>query len=352
MSWSACAPVGAVGPRAIRAPGGGGLSGPSPSPSSSHRALVRGVRRREREPRRWVGVRSEDIYGRESESESGGRAERDRYSKFSLHVAEVGCYITSMDDGTYSMKFLLPNTDLVIKSVTAAQLAALHPVKAEDQGHGEAAEAVKNLAVPTASKKKVSLAGAGGGGTEATLSPGAKPVDAEAAPAGGGQKLARSGPLPPVGEYRTVEGSEELDAVLSANADGITVLEVGMTWCRPCMGFEPKYKRAARENEDLVFLRINGNVSEDTKFLCKHLLKVRATPCFYFFHKRGMISSHSGANEGRLKAAILQAKEMLVSNEMRPAEPLLDNYAEKLANEQHRAAEEAALAAMRGRQGD
>ena len=106
-------------------------------------------------------MRSEDIYGRESESESGGRAERDRYSKFSLHVAEVGCYITSMDDGTYSMKFLLPNTDLVIKSVTAAQLAALHPVKAEDQGHGEAAEAVKNLAVPTASKKKVSLAGAG-----------------------------------------------------------------------------------------------------------------------------------------------------------------------------------------------
>ena len=353
MSWSVIAPVGGILRVSLSPCGVPPVSG-TPSWAGGVRRVgagvgVRGGRGLEsRRGRGLVGLRAE---GGESGSTADGGSERDRYSKFSLHVAEVGCYITSMDDGTYSMKFLLPNTDVVIKSVSAKQLAALHPIKAEDQGEGEAAEAVKNLAVP---KAKKSSAGTGSAAKELTTSP-------EAAVTSGGMQpadevsssgVSRPAGLPPKGEYRTVESTEELDEVLKANRDGITVLEVGMTWCRPCMGFEPKYKRATRENEDMVFLRINGNVSEDTKFLCKHLLKVRATPSFYFFHKRGMISSHSGANEGRLKAAILQASELLSSNELSPAEPLLDNYEKKMADEQHRAAEEAALASMKGRQGD
>ena len=41
-----------------------------------------------------------------------------------------------------------------------------------------------------------------------------------------------------------VQSEQEVDAAL-ASTDGLVVLEVAFTWCRPCKGFERKYERFA-----------------------------------------------------------------------------------------------------------
>jgi len=108
-------------------------------------------------------------------------------------------------------------------------------------------------------------------------------------------------------------GQEAFEQVLAEEpADRLICLEVGMTFCRPCKGFEKTYKTVAAEYPAVRFLRINGNENRSCTVLARDVLGIRSTPAFYFFRNGSTtpIASHTGANEPRLREAL----DRLLSN--------------------------------------
>ena len=102
-------------------------------------------------------------------------------------------------------------------------------------------------------------------------------------------------------------GQEAFEQVLAEEpADRLICLEVGMTFCRPCKGFEKTYKTVAAEYPAVRFLRINGNENRSCTVLARDVLGIRSTPAFYFFRNGSTtpIASHTGANEPRLREAL------------------------------------------------
>ena len=111
-------------------------------------------------------------------------------------------------------------------------------------------------------------------------------------------------------------GGEAVQLLLSQEAfeqvlaeeppDRLICLEVGMTYCRPCKGFEKTYKAVAGEYPAVKFLRINGNENRSCIGLARDVLGIRSTPAFYFFRNGSTIpvASHTGANEPRLREAL------------------------------------------------
>lgn len=94
--------------------------------------------------------------------------------------------------------------------------------------------------------------------------------------------------------------------ILSFNKEnGKLVVVMGtLSWCRPCKRFNSAYERLAAAYPNVVFLRLNGNDSEDTKQLFKKKLKIRATPSFLFFRNAELVGSTTGANTSRFETVM------------------------------------------------
>ena len=110
--------------------------------------------------------------------------------------------------------------------------------------------------------------------------------------------------LPDFGEVEVIDSEEGLDAIL-AETPGLVVLECAFTWCRPCMGFDPKYKRFAGYYTKVRFLKVFGNENSSTKHLVKERLGVKASPNFYFFRAGELVAEKRGANEDKFRTALL-----------------------------------------------
>jgi len=144
---------------------------------------------------------------------------------------------------------------------------------------------------------------------------GSPAADAGAAAGGGGGGLlggvksflgtrAKRRALPEFGKVEVVDSEEALDAVLR-ETPGLVVLECAFTWCRPCMGFDPKYKRFADYYRRVRFLKVFGNENSSTKHLVKERLGVKASPNFYFFRDGKVVGEKRGANEDKFRTALL-----------------------------------------------
>jgi predicted NBD/HSP70 family sugar kinase len=119
-----------------------------------------------------------------------------------------------------------------------------------------------------------------------------------------------------LGWWQANVGGEAVQLLLSQEAfeqvlaeeppDRLVCLEVGMTYCRPCKGFEKTYKAVAGEYPAVKFLRINGNENRSCIGLARDVLGIRSTPAFYFFRNGSTtpVASHTGANEPRLREAL------------------------------------------------
>lgn len=118
---------------------------------------------------------------------------------------------------------------------------------------------------------------------------------------GGG---AKGEAMPEFGEVEIVDSEEALDAVLR-ETPGLVVLECAFTWCRPCKGFDPKYKRFAGYYRRVRFLKVFGNENSSTKHLVKERLGVKASPNFYFFRDGKVVGEKRGANEDKFRTALL-----------------------------------------------
>jgi Ca2+-binding EF-hand superfamily protein len=108
------------------------------------------------------------------------------------------------------------------------------------------------------------------------------------------------------GQVLTVFSEEEFDQILAANPDRLVCIQASLTWCRPCIGFEPTYDRFAKNYPDVIFIKFYGNSNELTKYLFEERLHTAQTPYFTFFRQGGRLHGHYGANNEKLETYLQQ----------------------------------------------
>jgi thioredoxin 1 len=106
-----------------------------------------------------------------------------------------------------------------------------------------------------------------------------------------------------------ITSGEEFKDILERDSSAkLVVLQVGFTFCRPCLAFEPKYERLARQYGDAARLvKVNGNENGNTIELCRDQLKVERTPTFIFFRDGQEIHRHTGINLDVFHEAMAEA---------------------------------------------
>jgi len=116
----------------------------------------------------------------------------------------------------------------------------------------------------------------------------------------------------------SIADEESLDEIFERNKDKVIVIMATLSWCRPCKRMAPVLPRMAAAYPQVVFLRLNGNDSDETKELFKNKLKFRTTPSFLFFRHGAVVDTCSGANSERFETHL---RDLLKEDEM-PAKSL------------------------------
>lgn len=100
---------------------------------------------------------------------------------------------------------------------------------------------------------------------------------------------------------------EEFEQVLddAEGTDQMTVLMVGVTYCKPCKAFTKKYADFAERFNGARFIKVFGNENKDMTMLCRDTLKVKSTPTFYFFRNSEQVHMHTGANAGKFENFVM-----------------------------------------------
>jgi len=124
------------------------------------------------------------------------------------------------------------------------------------------------------------------------------------------------------GVVTEVDTKEGLAAVINANPGKMVCLMIGFTFCRPCKAFVRPYEKVAAHYNDVLFLKMMGNSSDDTMSFVRDTLLLKVSPMFYFF--RGgpdtpvfePVHRQSGARDYKLVASmerLLQPDEIPAS---------------------------------------
>jgi thioredoxin 1 len=100
-----------------------------------------------------------------------------------------------------------------------------------------------------------------------------------------------------VGEFQS---EEEFNKILTEAGDKLVVVDISTTTCGPCKMIFPKLVEMSLEYPDAVFLKINGDINNDTRTLMRKW-GVRAVPNFRFFKNGEQVHSHTGAKLDELK---------------------------------------------------
>jgi thioredoxin 1 len=98
-------------------------------------------------------------------------------------------------------------------------------------------------------------------------------------------------------EFQT---EEEFDSILTEAGDKLVVVDISTTTCGPCKMIFPKLVEMSLAYPDAVFLKINGDVNNDTRTLMRKW-GVRAVPSFRFFRNGQQVHAHTGAKLEELK---------------------------------------------------
>lgn len=82
------------------------------------------------------------------------------------------------------------------------------------------------------------------------------------------------------------------------NTPGGVVVEFTASWCGPCRLITPKYEALSNEYETVGFVEADiGKVGSIGK-------QIRSVPTFIFYSGDELVSTLSGANQGRLREEI------------------------------------------------
>lgn len=87
--------------------------------------------------------------------------------------------------------------------------------------------------------------------------------------------------------------------------DKLVVLDISTKTCGPCKLVYPHFVQLSKDNEDIVFVKMFGEVNQETRDLMK-AWGVRTVPQFHFWQKSAMVDQLSGSHPDVLKKKIIE----------------------------------------------
>ncbi|KAH9607703.1 hypothetical protein KSS87_010966 [Heliosperma pusillum] len=89
--------------------------------------------------------------------------------------------------------------------------------------------------------------------------------------------------------------------IVNSNQDKTLVLDMYTQWCGPCKVIAPKYEQLARDNHDVIFMKLDCN--QENKALAKEL-GIRVVPTFKILKDGKVMQEVTGAKIDNLVKAI------------------------------------------------
>lgn len=93
----------------------------------------------------------------------------------------------------------------------------------------------------------------------------------------------------------------------TVEAGGIVVLDFWAPWCGPCRGFAPTFEKAAGENQDVVF----GKINTDDEQQLAAAFDIESIPTLMIFRDKVLLFRQAGAlPPAALDDVVAQAKAL------------------------------------------
>ncbi|XP_031566186.1 thioredoxin-like [Actinia tenebrosa] len=104
---------------------------------------------------------------------------------------------------------------------------------------------------------------------------------------------------------REIKNRSDFDGFLKQQEHGrLIVIEFFADWCGPCRQIASQFKKIVEEFCDVTFAKVdvdeNEDIAEDEKIL--------AMPTFVLYKNGKMVETVVGANDNKLREAIIQQK--------------------------------------------
>jgi len=101
-----------------------------------------------------------------------------------------------------------------------------------------------------------------------------------------------------------IESQEQFNKVLAESGSKLIVVDFTASWCGPCKMIAPHLATAAKENPDIIVLKVD--VDEQDEITQEY--GIAAMPTFMFFKDGKKLKEFSGANAKQLLSLIAELK--------------------------------------------
>jgi thioredoxin 1 len=112
----------------------------------------------------------------------------------------------------------------------------------------------------------------------------------------------------------------------TVEAGGIVILDFWAPWCGPCRGFAPTFEKAAGDNPDVVF----GKVNTDEEQQLAAAFEIQSIPTLMIFRDKVLLFRQAGALPPAALADVVAQAKALDMEKVR-AEIAAHDAAEKAA---------------------
>ncbi len=110
--------------------------------------------------------------------------------------------------------------------------------------------------------------------------------------------------------------TDQFDATVTGN--DIVIIDFWAPWCGPCRGFAPVFEKAATENPDVKFVKVN---TDEEQALAGHF-GIRSIPTLLVFREQVIVFQQPGAlPKGALDDLIRQVRDLDMVEVKRGAVP-------------------------------
>lgn len=111
------------------------------------------------------------------------------------------------------------------------------------------------------------------------------------------------------GNVTEIESPEAFQAALEAAGDKLVVLDIATKTCGPCMMVYPKFVALSEEYDDVVFLKIFGDLTTETRKMMKEW-GVTAVPMFNYYRNKELIGTVKGAKIEAITEELLKHRAL------------------------------------------
>jgi len=110
--------------------------------------------------------------------------------------------------------------------------------------------------------------------------------------------------------------TDQFDATVTGN--DIVIIDFWAPWCGPCRGFAPVFEKAATDNPDVKFVKVN---TDEEQALAGHF-GIRSIPTLLVFREQVIVFQQPGAlPKGALDDLIRQVRDLDMVEVKRGAVP-------------------------------